>query len=85
MERECLQYGFTAEQTNKLLHGQIINYSGWLYSNEHRRNALAENVSAQVIRDEKRNLFLHINQMPLAQWFREQLGIGQERRKGIKM
>lgn len=61
MERECLQYGFTAEQTDKQLHGQRINYSGWLHSNEYRRNALADNVTAQVIRDEKRNLFLHIN------------------------
>lgn len=33
MECECLQYGFTAEQTDKLLHGQRINYSGWLHSN----------------------------------------------------
>ena len=26
MERECLQYGFSEEQTDKLLHGQIIQY-----------------------------------------------------------
>ncbi len=52
MERECMQYGFNEEQTNKLLHGQNINYSGWLHSNEYRCNALADNVTAQVIRDE---------------------------------
>ena len=80
MERECLQYGFNEEQTDKLLHGQAINYSGWLHSNEYRRNALANNVTAQVIRDEKRNLFLHINETPIAQWFKEQFGIGQEQR-----
>ncbi len=85
MERQCLQYGFSEEQMEKLLHGQTINYSGWLQSNEYRWNALADNVSAQVIRDEKRNLFLHINQMPIAQWFRKQFGIGQEQRKGIKI
>ena len=85
MERECLQYGFSEEQTGKLLHGHTINYSGWLHSNEYRRNALANNVSAQVIRDEKRNLFLHINQTPIAQWFREQFGISIEQRRGIKM
>lgn len=84
MERECLQYGFTAEQTDKLLHGQTVNYSGWLHSNEYRRNALANNVTAQVIRDEKRNMFLHINETPIAQWFMEQFGIGQEQRKGIR-
>lgn len=80
MERECLQYGFSEEQTDKLMHGHTINYSGWLHSNEYRRNALADNVSAQVIRDEKRNLLLHINERPIAQWFKEQFGIGQEQR-----
>jgi len=85
MERECLQYGFTAEQADKLLHGQRINYSGWLHSNEYRRNALADNATAQVIRDEKRNLFLHINQTPIDQWFKEQFGIGQEQRKCLRI
>ena len=86
MERECLQYGFNEEQTDKLMHGHTINYSGWLHSNEYRRNALADNVSARVIRDEKRNLFLHINQTAIAQWFKEQFRIGQSesQRKGIR-
>ena len=57
---------YNIEQTDKLLHGQRINYSGWLHSNEYRRNALADNVTAHVIRDEKRNLFLHINETPIA-------------------
>ena len=85
MERECLQYGFNMEQTDKLLHGQRINYSGWLHSNEYRRNALANNVTAQVIRDEKRNLFLHINETPIIQWFKKQLGIEQEQRRDIRV
>ena len=86
MECECLECGFSMEQTDKLLHGQAINYSGWLHSNEYRRNALANNVTAQVIRDEKRNLFLHINETPIAQWFKVQVGSGQceTRRKGIR-
>ena len=81
MVRECLEYGFNAEQTDKLLHGQPVNYSGLLHSNEYRRNALADNVNAQVIMDDKRNLFLHINETPIAQWFKEQFGIGQEQRR----
>ena len=86
MERECLECGFNMEQTDKLLHGQRINYSGWLHSTEYRRNALANNFSAQVIRDEKRFLFLHINGMPIDKWFREQLGLGQtEIQKGIRL
>lgn len=85
MERECLEYGFNAEQTDKLLHGQTVNYSGWLHSNEYRRNALANNITAQVIRDEKRCLFLHINDTPISQWFKEQFGLVQEQRRGIKI
>ena len=85
MERECLQYGFTAEQTDKLLHGQAVNYSGLLHSNDYRRNTLADNVTAQVIMDEKRNLFLHINKTPIAPWFRMQFGIGQEQHRGLKI
>ena len=85
MERECLQCGFNEEQTDKLLHGQRINYSGWLHSNEYRRNALADNVTAQVIRDEKRNLFLNINETPIAQWFMEQFGIGQSKKQLFRL
>ena len=84
MERECLDCGFSETQTDRLLHGQTVNFSGWLHSNEYRRNALADNVTAQVIRDEKRNLFLHINETPIAQWLKEQFGIGQEQRRGIR-
>ena len=87
MERECLDCGFSEVQTDKLLHGQTVNYSGWLHSNEYRRNALADNVTAQVIRDEKRNLFLHINETPITQWFKEQFGISQKetQRRGISL
>ena len=84
MERECLQYGFNEEQTNKLLHGQAINYSGWLHSNEYRRNALADNVTAQVIRDEKRNLFLQIDKTPITQWFKENNALRKVLQKGIR-
>jgi hypothetical protein len=84
MERECLACGFNIEQTEKLLHGQTVNYSGLLHSNEYRCNALADNVSAQVIRDEKRNLFLHINEIPIALWFKEQFGLEQEKRRGLR-
>lgn len=65
MELECLNCGFNLEQTDKLLHGQAINYSGWLHSNEYRRNTFADNVTAKVIMDKKINLFLHINETPI--------------------
>ena len=82
MERECLQCGFSEEQTDKLMYGHIINYSGWLCSNEYRRNALADNVSAQVIMDAKRNLFLYINETPIAQWLWSSLDYLKKRLKG---
>ena len=85
MELECLQCGFNAEQTDKLLHGQAVNYSGCLHSNEYRRNELADNVTAQVIRDEKRNLFLQINETPITQWFKEQFDLEQEQRRDIRV
>ena len=79
-----MECGFNMEQTDKLLHGQTVNYSGWLHSNEYRHNVLAVNVTVQMIRDEKRNLFLHINQIPIAQWFKEQFRLGQEQRRGLR-
>ena len=84
MERECLEYGFNAEQTDKLPHGQNINYSGCLHSNEYKQNALADNVSAQVTMDERHHLFLRINDTPIARWFKEQFGLRQEQRKGLR-
>ena len=85
MERECLECGFNMEQTDKLLHDQTINYSGWLHSNEYSRNARADNFTAQVIRDEKRNLFLQINETPITQWFKEQFGIGQSKKQFLRL
>ena len=85
MEHECIDCGFNMEQTDKLLHGQTVNYSGWLHSKEYRHNALADNVTAQVIMDGKRNLFQHINQTPIAQWFKEQFGFEQEQRRSLRV
>lgn len=86
MEHECLQYGFNEEQTDKLLNGKTVNYSGLLHSNEYRRNALADNVMAQVIMDEKRFLFLHIDDTPITQWFKEQFRLGryETQNRGIR-
>ena len=38
-----------------------------------------------MIRDEKQNLFLRINETPIEQWFREQFEVGQEQRRGMKI
>ena len=83
LERECKEYGFNEEQTDKLVHGKPIQYNGWLHSNEYRRNALATNVAAQIVRDAK-TLVLQINDTSISQWFRVQFGIGQEQHRELK-
>lgn len=42
IERECLQYGFREERTDKLINVHTNNYR--LHSNEYSRNAFADNV-----------------------------------------
>ena len=86
-ERKKKQQQKKKKKTDKLLHGQAVNYSGLLHSNEYRRNVLADNVTAQVIRDETRNLFLHINETPITQWFKEQFRLSQSqtRKKGFRL
>jgi|UniRef100_UPI004025CB53 plasmid recombination enzyme len=84
LERECKEYGFNEEQTDKLVHGKPIQYNGWLHSNEYRRNALATNVAAQIVRDAK-TLVLQINDTSISQWFRVQFGIGQEQHRKLKL
>ena len=74
LRREDLCKG--KKQVDRLLHGQTINYRGWLHSNEYRCNVLANNITAQVTMDEKRNLFLHIKQTPIAYWSKEQFKLG---------
>ncbi|UPS43796.1 hypothetical protein M1D30_09355 [Prevotella sp. E15-22] len=82
LRREDLCKG--KKQADRLLHGQTINYRGWLHSNEYRRNVLANNITAQVIMDEKQNLFLRINQTPIAHWFKEKFLIRQEQQRGSR-
>lgn len=84
LERECKEYGFNEKQTDKLVHGKPIQYNGWLHSNEYRRNALATNVAAQIVRDAK-TLVLQINDTSISQWFRMQFGIGQEQHRELKL
>ena len=50
LRREDLCKG--KKQVDRLLHGQTINYRGWLHSNEYRCNVLANNITAQVTMDE---------------------------------
>lgn len=66
--------GFTVEQIGVLLTGKALNFSGSLYSEEHRRRFYAENVEVKVFsKSTKPNqLFLYVNRQPIIEWFKEQ-------------
>lgn len=49
IERLCRLVGFSVEQTAKLMFGDPIEYSGMLYSEEHKQNFKAERASVQIV------------------------------------
>lgn len=71
LERFCLSVGFSNEQTATLLTGKPVDYSGELYSEEHKRKFMAKEVKAKVFSDNGR-LILTIDLRPIGEWFREQ-------------
>ena len=71
LERLCLVVGFNKEQTATLLTGKPVEYSGELYSEEHKRKFMAKEVTAKVFSDNGR-LILTIDLRPIGKWFREQ-------------
>ena len=74
MEILCQKIGFTAEQIGVLLTGKALNFSGSLYSEEHRRKFKVEDAEIKVFSDSTKpnQLFLHINRQPIVDWFKEQ-------------
>ena len=75
MEKLCRSAGFSTEQTDCLFTFKPFEYSGNLYSEEHRRNVSVTNAIAQIkiIQDEKKQRFaLHINGKNILDWFKEQ-------------
>ena len=74
MEILCQKIGFTAEQIGVLLTGKALNFSGSLYSEEHRRKFKVEDAEIKVFSDSTKpnQLFLHINRQPIGDWFKEQ-------------
>ena len=78
LERVCLAVGFSQEQTATLLTGKPVDYSGELYSEEHRRKFMAKDVKAKVFSDNGR-LILTIDLRPIGEWFKEQFEKLQQR------
>lgn len=74
MDDLCRKVGFSDEQTETLISGKPLKYSGTLYSEQHRQRFRAENVIARIASDETNNrkLALKIDGLPIVRWFREQ-------------
>lgn len=91
MEILCQKIGFTAEQIGVLLTGKALNFSGSLYSEEHRRKFKVEDAEIKVFSDSTKpnQLFLHINRQLIVDWFKEQWNNIKlhlfSQRKGLKL
>ncbi|WP_289222103.1 MobV family relaxase, partial [Xylanibacter rodentium] len=64
LERFCLAVGFNKEQTAVLMMGKPLEYSGELYSEEHKRKFMAKDVKAKVFTD-KGKFVLTIDLQPI--------------------
>ena len=71
LERLCLAVGFNKEQTATLLTGKPVEYSGELYSEEHKRKFKAKDIKAKVFSDNGK-FVLTIDLRPIGEWFKEQ-------------
>ena len=72
LERVCLAVGFSQEQTAVLMMGKPLEeYSGELYSEEHKRKFMAKEVIAKVFSDNG-EFILTIDLQPIGTWFKEQ-------------
>lgn len=75
IEKLCRSAGFTSEQIDKLLTFKPLEYSGILYSEEHKRKFTVAKVLTQIVVEpiEKRNFSLYINGQDISEWFRLQV------------
>jgi len=73
IEKECFEHGFNEEQTDKLVHGQALNFRGYLQENKRSAKVWAESVTAKVVRITKDKLQLTVEQSPIVQWIQQQL------------
>lgn len=71
LERVCLAVGFSQEQTAVLMMGKPLEYSGELYTEEHKRKFMAKEVIAKVFSDNGK-FILTIDLQPIGAWFKEQ-------------
>lgn len=80
IEKDCFEHGFSAEQTDKLVHGQALNFRGYLQADKRSPRVWAESVTAQIVKMAKDKLQLTVEQAPIVQWIKQQL----ERTKQVR-
>ncbi len=93
MDEFCRKVGFSDNQTEMLIGGKPLRYSGTLYSETYRQRFKAENVIARISADEtnSRKFVLKIDGIPIVRWFREQAEklrhyiLSERIGKGLKM
>ena len=73
IEKECFEHGFNEEQTDKLVHGQTLNFRGYLQADRLSPRVWAESVTANIVRIAKDKLQLTVEQSPIVQWIQQQL------------
>lgn len=73
MESICRTIGFDDKQTETLIKGKPLEYSGELYSEEHGCKFSVERITAQITPDptDKRKLQLNIDKRPFKEWCKE--------------
>ena len=70
--KQCIGLGFSKDDTRELTQGKTVQFTGELYSDEHKRSFNAENITARIEPDpEKKNRFrLNIDGTPITEWFK---------------
>lgn len=69
--RECISMGFSQAQTRQIASGKTVQFTGELYSEEHKQSFKADNITAKIEPDLtlKNRFHLAINGISIAEWF----------------
>ena len=81
VESECLMHGFSEEQTDKLVHGQVLKFRGYLQADKRSPRIWADSVTAQIVKMAKNKLQLTVEQSPIVQWIQQRLQFEKQERQ----
>lgn len=79
--RNVLCMGLVQSKPINLVHGQTLNFRGYLQADRLSPRVWAESVTANIVRIAKDKLQLTVEQSPIVQWIQQQL----ECNKNIKI